>query len=117
MRYDAVQIWMLTATFVVPVLIGASCEEFMKAVAVTASAVFLGNLLYGTLFGGWDGFGSLEGRHARERLDRAAVGTPGRGRVRVAALVAAAQPRTRLGLDQAVQRSRPPFSARSGSAR
>ena len=62
MRYDALQIWMLAATFVVPVLIGASCEEFMKAVAVTASAVFLGNLLYGSLFGGWDGFGSLETR-------------------------------------------------------
>ena len=62
MRYDAVQIWMLAATFGVPVLIGASCNEFMKAVAITASAVFLGNLLYATLFGGWDGFGTLESR-------------------------------------------------------
>jgi hypothetical protein len=62
MRYDAVQFWMLTATFVLPVLIGASCEDFMKAVAITASAVFLGNLLYSSLFGGWDGFGSLESR-------------------------------------------------------
>ena len=62
MRYDAVQIWMLTATFVVPVLIGASCEEFMKAVAITAGAVFLGNLLFDSLFAGWDGFGSFEGR-------------------------------------------------------
>jgi hypothetical protein len=62
MRYDAVQIWMLTATFVVPVLIGASCEEFMKALAVTAVAMFVGNLLYDSLFGGWDGFGSFEGR-------------------------------------------------------
>ena len=60
MRYDSVQILMLAVTFVVPVLIGASCQEFMKAVAVTASAVFLGNLLYGTLFGGWNGFGGLE---------------------------------------------------------
>ena len=62
MRYDAVQIGMWAATFVVPVLIGASCDGFMKAVGVTASAVFLGNLLYGSLFGGWDGFGSLESR-------------------------------------------------------
>ena len=98
MRYDSVQIWMLTVTFVVPVLIGASCQEFMKAVAVTASAVFLGNLLYGTLFGGWDGFGGLERSMLEARLDRAAFGTPGRGRLRVAAAVAAAQPRTRLGL-------------------
>jgi hypothetical protein len=60
MRYDAVQLWMLAATFVVPVLIGASCQEFMKAVAITASAVFLGNLLYGSLFEGWNGFGNLE---------------------------------------------------------
>ena len=62
MRYDAMQIWMLLGTFVIPVLIGASCEEFTKAVAVTASAVFLGNLLYSALFSGWDGFGSLEAR-------------------------------------------------------
>jgi len=62
MRYDTVQFLMLAATFVVPVLIGASCEEFMKAVAITASAVFLGNLLYGSLFEGWNGFGSLEAR-------------------------------------------------------
>ena len=60
MQYDAFQLLMLTTTFVVPVLIGASCGDFMKAVAITASAVFLGNLLYGTLFGGWGGFGSLE---------------------------------------------------------
>ena len=62
MRFDAVQFWMLTATFVLPVLIGASCEEFTKAVAITASVVFLGNLLYASLFGGWDGFGNLESR-------------------------------------------------------
>jgi hypothetical protein len=55
-----VQVWTLVATFVVPVLIGASCRGFMKAVVVTASAVFLGNLLYASLFGGWDGFGNLE---------------------------------------------------------
>jgi hypothetical protein len=34
----------------------------MKAVALAASSVFLGNLLFDALFGGWDGFGSLEGR-------------------------------------------------------
>lgn len=68
MRYDSVQVWTLIATFVVPVLIGASCKEFMKAVAVTASAVFLGNLLYASLFSGWNGFGGLE----RNMLDAAA---------------------------------------------
>ena len=62
MRNDTLQFWMLAATFVVPVLIGACCEDFMKAVGITASAVFLGNLLYASLFGGWDGFGSLESR-------------------------------------------------------
>lgn len=51
---------MLVATFVAPVLVGASCGQFMKAVAVTASAVFLGNLLYRVLFVGWNGLGSLE---------------------------------------------------------
>ena len=34
MRYDALQIWMLTIAFVAPVLIGASSGEFMKAVAL-----------------------------------------------------------------------------------
>jgi hypothetical protein len=62
MRYDTLQFWTLIATFVVPVLIGASCEAFMKAVGLTASAVFLGNLLYASLFEGWNGFGSLESR-------------------------------------------------------
>ena len=92
MRFDAVQFWMLTATFVLPVLIGASCEEFTKAVAITASVVFLGNLLYASLFGGWDGFGNPES----QRLDRAPVGAPGRGGVRPAALVDPAQPWTWL---------------------
>jgi hypothetical protein len=62
MRYDALQIWMLTITFVAPVLIGASSGEFMKAVALAASSVFLANLLFGTLFGGWDGLGGMESR-------------------------------------------------------
>lgn len=62
MRYDAVQIWMLIGTFVVPVLIGASSDGFMKAVAITASTIFLGNLLYETLFRGWGGFGGMESR-------------------------------------------------------
>jgi hypothetical protein len=62
MQYDAFQLWMLILTFVAPVVIGASNDEFMKAVALAASSVFLGNLLSASLFGGWDGFGSLEGR-------------------------------------------------------
>jgi hypothetical protein len=60
MRFDSIQVWTLIAPFVVPVLIGASCKEFVKAVAIAASAAFLGNLLYANLFGGWDGFGGLE---------------------------------------------------------
>jgi hypothetical protein len=93
MRYDAMQIWMLLGTFVIPVLIGASCEEFTKAVAVTASAVFLGNLLYSALFSGWDGFGSLEARILASAST--AVGAARGGRIRVAAHVASAQPRER----------------------
>ena len=69
MRYELTQVGTLIVTFVVPVLIGASCKEFIKAVAVTASVIFLGNLLYGSLFSGWNGFGSLE----RNMLEAAAT--------------------------------------------
>ena len=62
MKYDALQILVFVVTFVLPVLVGASGGDFMKAVALAASSVFLAHLLFGVLFGGWDGSGSLESR-------------------------------------------------------
>jgi len=46
----------------------------MRRLALAASSVFLANLLFGSLFGGWDGFGGLERGDPRQRFDGAAFG-------------------------------------------